>query len=151
MNASLFKFILNIYPPFWGTGIYVRKISKDYREVLVEMKLRFYNRNYVKTHFGGSIYAMTDPFYMLMLLQILGRDYIVWDKWAHIDFIKPGKGTLKAHFVVTDEQIKDILKNTEGGQKYLPEFCIDVKDNHGNIIARVKKVLYVKKKKKVEK
>lgn len=145
MHPTLFKLILNIYPPYWGTGIWVKKISKDYREVLVEMKLRFYNRNYVKTHFGGSIYAMVDPFYMLMLMQILGKDYIVWDKSAHIEFVKPGRGTVWAHFVITDEQIEDILKKTENGERYLPEFHVNVTDESNDIVAKVKKVLYVRK------
>ncbi|GAB4432049.1 MAG: hotdog fold domain-containing protein [bacterium] len=146
MHPTIFRFFLNIYPPFWGTGISVKRISRDYREVVVEMKLRFYNRNYVKTHFGGSLYAMTDPFYMLMLMQILGKNYIVWDKSAQIDFIKPGRGTVRAHFVITDEQIEDILKNTENGQKYLPVFRVDIKDDRDEIVAIVKKTLYVKKK-----
>jgi len=147
MNAKLFRMLLNLYPPYFGTGIYVKKISDDYREVLVEMKLRWYNRNYVNTHFGGSIYAMTDPFYMLMLIQNLGKEYVVWDKSATIDFIKPGRGTVFAHFVITEQQIQDILNHTKEGERYLPEFIVNVVDNNGDLIAVVKKVLYVRKKK----
>ncbi len=146
MNARLFRILLNLYPPYFGTGITVKKISDDYKEILVHMKLKWYNRNYVNTHFGGSIYAMTDPFYMLMLLQILGKDYIVWDKSAYIEFVKPGRGLLKAHFKVTDEQIASIIEKTANGEKYLPEFRIDVTDEANDVVARIKKVLYVRKK-----
>ncbi|HAO19521.1 MAG TPA: tetrameric acyl-CoA thioesterase, partial [Desulfobacteraceae bacterium] len=137
---------LNVYPPYWGTGIVVKKISPDYKEIIVQMKMRWYNRNYVKTHFGGSLYAMTDPFFMLMLLQILGKEYIVWDKAAHIEFIKPGRGTLTAKFIITDEEIGNILKNTADGQKYLPEFSVNIKDEADETVASVTKILYLRKK-----
>ena len=147
ITPKLFKFILNIYPPYLGTGISVKSISFDYKNVTVQMKMRWYNKNYVNTHFSGSIYAMTDPFFMLMLLQILGPSYVVWDKSATIDFIKPGRGTLTAKFCLSDEDINNILKNCENGKKYLPEFTVYVKDEQNDIVAKVKKVLYIKKKK----
>jgi hypothetical protein len=137
---------LNLYPPYWGTGVVVKKISPDFREAVVQMKMKWYNRNYVGTHFGGSLYSMTDPFLMLMLMQILGKEYIVWDKAAHIDFIKPGRGTVTAKFVIDDEQIEDIVIKTADGQKYLPEFTVDIKDRTNSIVARVIKILYIRKK-----
>jgi acyl-coenzyme A thioesterase PaaI-like protein len=146
MNPNFFKLLLNVYPPYWGTGIVVKKISPNYKEIIVQMKMKWYNRNYVNTHFGGSLYAMTDPFFMLMLLQILGKEYIVWDKAAHIEFIKPGRGTLTAKFIITEEEIGNILKNTADGQKYLPEFSVDIKDEADETVASVTKILYVRKK-----
>ena len=89
---------------------------------------------------------MTDPFFMLMLIKILGKEYVVWDKAAHIDFIKPGLGTVTAKFVISDEQIKDIIAKTADGQKYLPEFTVDIKSRKGNKVARVIKTLYIRKK-----
>ncbi|HBD09116.1 MAG TPA: tetrameric acyl-CoA thioesterase [Syntrophobacteraceae bacterium] len=146
MNAAYFRLLLNIYPPYWGTGIVVKKISPDYKEIIVQMKMKWYNRNYVGTHFGGSLYAMTDPFFMLMLIQILGNEYIVWDKGAHIDFIKPGHGTLTAKFTINDEQIDDIFNNTLSGNKYLPQFSVDITNEFNETVARVNKLLYVRKK-----
>jgi len=146
MNARLFRLLLNLYPPFLGTGICVKKISEDFREILVEMRLGLYNRNYVNTHFGGSIYAMTDPFYMLMLIKNLGNEYIVWDKSATVDFVKPGRGTVFAHFILTEEMIIDIVERTKSGERYLPEFTVNVVDIDNDIVAVVKKVLYIRKK-----
>jgi len=146
MNPRHLKLLINLYPPYWGTGITVRSISPDYREVRVQMKMRWYNRNYVKTHFGGSLYAMTDPFYMVMLIHILGEEFVVWDKAAHIDFIKPSRGTVTAKFVINEEQIRDILRNTSDGQKYLPQFAVDIEDEAGERVARVVKTLYIRKK-----
>ena len=146
MNPALFRLFLNLYPPYWGTGIFVKKIAPDWKEIIVQMRLRWYNRNYVNTHFGGSLYAMADPFFMVMLIKILGKDYIVWDKAVHIDLIKPGRGTVTAQFFIKEEQIKNILENTSNGQKYLPEFFVDVEDEIGDAVARVTKVMYIRKK-----
>ena len=110
------------------------------------MKLRWYNRNYVGTHFGGSLAAMTDPFYMLMLIHILGSEYIVWDKTSTIDFIAPGRGTVTARFSLKDEQITEIKENTATGDAYLPEFSVDIVNESGEVIATVKKTLYVRNK-----
>jgi len=146
MNPKYLRLLINVYPPYWGTGITVKSISADYREVCVQMKMRWYNRNYVKTHFGGSLYAMTDPFFMLMLIHILGKEFVVWDKSAHIEFIKRSQGTVTARFVIKEEQIQNIIDNTSEGQKYLPEFSVDIENEAGERVARVLKTLYIKKK-----
>lgn len=142
------KVALNFYPPYIGAGVKVKKFSSDFREVEVEMPLRWFNRNYMGTHFGGSLYSMVDPFYVLMLSNILGKDYIVWDQAAEIYFRRPGKGTVYAKFYITQEQIEDIKRKTEGGQVYRPKFKVEIKDKDGNMIAEVFKVLYIKKKDK---
>lgn len=146
MKPLYFKLLINLYPPYWATGITLQSISPDYQELIVRMKMRWYNRNYVRTHFGGSLYAMTDPFFMLMLMQILGKDFIVWDKSAQIDFIKPATGTVSARFLITEEQIEEIKNNTADGQKYLPRFSVDIENEAGEKVARVVKTLYIRKK-----
>jgi acyl-coenzyme A thioesterase PaaI-like protein len=146
MNLRILKFGMSLWPPFLGAGIRVKHIAPDFREVVVSMKLRWYNRNYVGTHFGGSLAAMTDPFYMLMLIHILGSEYIVWDKTSTIDFIAPGKGTVTARFTLKDEQITEIKESTATGDAYLPEFSVDIVNESGEVIATVKKIIYVRKK-----
>ncbi|WIF67796.1 DUF4442 domain-containing protein [Metapseudomonas otitidis] len=143
-KARILRWALNLYPPYLGAGIRVRQISADFRLVRVKMGLGWYNRNYVRTQFGGSLYSMTDPFYMLMLMQLLGRDYIVWDKAAHIDFIAPGRGPVYAEFHIDDELIERIRQHTAGGDKYLPDLHVDVHDGQGTLVARVRKTLYVR-------
>src|ERR1041385_6706004 len=105
-SRKLRRFI-NFYPPYLGAAVRVTHITEDFRRVEVEMPLRFYNRNYVGTHFGGSLYAMCDPFYMLMLMNILGPGYIVWDKAATIRFKRPGSGLVKATFTIPEEKIAE--------------------------------------------
>jgi hypothetical protein len=137
---------VNLYPPYLGAAVRVTRISDDFRNVEVEMPLRFYNRNYVGTHFGGSLYSMCDPFYMLMLINILGPEYIVWDKAATIRFKKPGKGMMKATFQLTEEQIAEIRAAAEIQSKVEPQFQVVVKDAEGNVVAEIDKLLYVRKK-----
>jgi len=135
---------INIWPPFLGAGIRVRWRSN--RHVDVELKLRSWNRNYVGTHYGGSLYSMTDPFYMLMLMENLGRDYIVWDKAASIRFRKPGKGKLKAEFRLSDAQLDEIRAKLTTQEKYEPTFLVEVKDEAGEVVAEVQKVIHVRRK-----
>ncbi|MFZ0200932.1 MAG: DUF4442 domain-containing protein [Candidatus Sulfotelmatobacter sp.] len=137
---------INFWPPFLGMGIRVKYIAADMRAVDVEMKLRFWNANYVGTHFGGSLFAMTDPFYMLMLMANLGGDYIVWDKAASIRYRKPGKGTVRAEFRLSDSQIDDIREKLKTLPKYEPVFSVEVKDECGVVIAEVEKVIHVRRK-----
>ncbi len=143
-KARFLRWALNIYPPYLGAGVRVRQISADFRLVRVKLALGWYNRNYVGTQFGGSLYSMTDPFFMLMLMNLLGRDYIVWDKAASIDFVSPGKGPVYAEFRIDDALLARIRQHTADGEKYLPELHVDVHDGDGTLVARVHKTLYVR-------
>jgi acyl-coenzyme A thioesterase PaaI-like protein len=146
MNLRIFKLGTSLWPPFLGAGIRVKHIASDFREVVVSMKLRWYNRNYVGTHFGGSLAAMTDPFYMFMLIHILGSEYTVWDKTSTIDFIAPGRGTVTARFRLNDDQIAEIKDETADGKAYFPALSVDIVNESGEVVAHVKKKLYVRKK-----
>lgn len=139
------RLMFNVWPPLLGAGIRITRIQRDWKEVDVEMKLRPWNANYVGTHYGGSLYSMTDPFFMVMLIEILGRDYIVWDKSASIRFRKPGRGTVYAGFRISDEQIAEIREALKTEEKMEREFAIDVKDKEGEVIAQVRKLLHFRK------
>ncbi len=141
------RFLFNMYPPYLGSGIKVEKISKDRRYLRVTLKLRFYNRNYVGTQFGGSIYSMTDPHYMFLIMNNLGSNYVVWDKAAKINFIKPGKTKITAEFTIDDSILNTIKENTAKGEKYIFDLPVEVRDLNGDVVAEVSKTLYVRKKK----
>ncbi len=136
---------INLWPPFLGAGIRIAHVSPDTRAVDVEMKLRWWNANYVGTHFGGSLFAMTDAFYMLMLMANLGPDYIVWDKAASIRYRKPGKGMVRAEFRLHDAQLADIREKLKTLPKYEPTFRVEVKDQQGEVVAIVEKLLHLRK------
>ncbi len=141
---------INFWPPFLGAGIRVKYIAPDMKAVDVEMKLRWWNANYVGTHFGGSLFAMTDAFYMLMVMANLGSDYVVWDKVAKIRYRKPGRGTVRAEFRLSDSQIDDIREKLKTLPKYEPAFSVEVKDEAGVVIAEVEKMLHVRIKQPAE-
>ncbi|MCJ8318825.1 MAG: DUF4442 domain-containing protein [Colwellia sp.] len=142
-----FRFMLNAWPPLLFAGIRIKHLSADYKTARVELTLRPWNKNAVGTHFGGSLFAMTDPFCMLMLLAQLGDQYFVWDKSADIDYIKPGKGKVSADFSINQQLIDDIIINTANGEKYLPEIPVYIKDEQGDIVAKVNRTLYIRRKK----
>lgn len=137
--------LINFYPPLLGAGIRSRRI--DDLTIHVEMKLTAFNRNIVGVHFGGSLYAMCDPWFMLIMMRALGSDYIVWDKAASIKFISPGRGTVNAAFQITRERIDEIRTAADRGEKIEPVFSVDILDGQGQIVAQVEKLLYVRKKK----
>jgi hypothetical protein len=112
----------------------------------VSMRLHWYNRNFVGTQFGGGMCAMTDPFYMLMLFNALGRDYFVWDKAGQIEFVKPGRSRLTARFEITEPMLDDIRRHTAGGEKYFKVLPLDIIDADGEIVAKVQRTLYIRKK-----
>lgn len=147
LSPWLLKLGMNLWPPFVGAGIRVKRIAADFREIVVEMPLRLYNRNYFGTHFGGSLYAMTDPFFALMVLHNLPPNYLVWDKAASIEFVAPGRSRMRAVFRLTQDDLDTILKMTAEGDKHLHLFNIDVTDAEGLVVARVEKIVYVRKKK----
>ena len=145
-KARFLRWAMNFYPPYLGAGIRIQSLAADMRQIRVRMGLRWYNRNYVGTQFGGSLYSMTDPFFMLMIMENLGRDFIVWDKAANIEFVSPGKGPVFADFHIDEHLLEEIRQHTAAGDKYLPKLHVEVRDGAGTLVARVQKTLYVRRK-----
>ena len=138
--------LINWWPPLLGAGIRVTRFDADWRAVDVEIGLRWWNRNYVGTQYGGSLYSMTDPFYMVMLIENLGTGYVVWDKSASIRFRKPGQGRVRAEFRLDEEVVEEIRSATEREGRVEREFAVEVKDDRGEVVAEVRKLLHVRKK-----
>ena len=146
MKASTLRRGLNLWPPVLFAGIHVTEISPDWKRIRVELRMRPWNRNYVKTHFGGSLFAMTDPFRMIPVLRCLGTDYFVWDKAGEIEFVKPGRGTVHAVFELDDAVLDELRAAAAGGEKVLRWFAADIIDEQGEVVARTRKQLYVRRK-----
>lgn len=137
--------LLSLYPPYLGAGIRARA-SADLRTFEVRMKLRFWNRNALGTQFGGSLYSMCDPFFVLILTAALGGHYVVWDKAATIRFLRPGRGTVRATFHIPQERIDEIRAAADAGDRVEPTFQASVVDDRGQVVAEVDKLLYVRRK-----
>ena len=147
MTARGLKRLLNFWPPFLFSGIRVEHITDDWRQAKVRLKLRWYNRNYVGTQYGGNLFSMTDPFWMIMVMERLGRDYIVWDRAAEIRFISPGRGDVLAEFDVTDELLASLRSAVESDGKTVQWCETPIVDAlSGEPVALVRKQIYVKRK-----
>ena len=145
------RIFMNLWPPFLGAGIRVKRLQPDWKRIDVEMKLHSWNSNYVGTHYGGSLYSMADPFYMLMLIENLGRDYVVWDKSASIRFRTPGKGTVAVSFQLADDDIAQIREALQTQEKLDRTFLAEIKDESGTVVAEIQKVVQIRDKKKMQK
>lgn len=149
MTPRLLAFGMSLWVPNLFSGIRVRRFSPDWTSATVELHVNLITRNYVKTAFGGSMTAMTDPYFFMLVRHQLGGDYVVWDTRGEIEFIKPGRGVLTAHFTVSPAQVAAIRERAEGGAKVLEWFETDIRDRHGDVVARVRREVYVREKKRV--
>lgn len=145
-QSRRFRWMFNLFPAYRGTGGRVTYIADDWREVRIKLPLNWRTRNYVGTIYGGSIYAGIDPIYMLMLMKILGKNYVVWDKAAKIRFRKPGRDTLYADFLLTPDEIAEIKRLVAGERSIDRIYNVELKDKDGVVHAEIEKTLYITKK-----
>jgi hypothetical protein len=143
-KANQLRWLMNWWPPFIGAGIKVETVSEDFRHVRVRLKAGRLRRNYVGTHFGGSLFAMTDPYWMIMILENLGRDYLVWDKAGEIEFVRAVKEPVWCEFHLDDALLDEFRTAAAGGEKYLRWMPVDVCTADGEVVARVRKQVYVR-------
>ncbi|MGZ6124460.1 MAG: DUF4442 domain-containing protein [Myxococcales bacterium] len=146
IGTDRFLRMLRAYPPYLGAGIVLRSVDRDLTAIEVELKLRLFNQNFVGTHFGGSLYSMCDPWFMIMLIHQLGDGYVVWDKSATIVFLKPGRGTVRARFDLPREKVAALQAEVDAKGKINPTFETLVTDAEGQAIARVTKLLSIRRK-----
>ncbi len=137
--------LLSFYPPFIGAGIRVHADERDPYTMTSTLTLRWYNRNAWGTHFGGSLYAMTDAFFALILIKTLGPGYSVWDKSACVTFVRPGAGTVRAVFHIPKEDVEAIRMRVDAGETLEPAYEVDVVNEAGKVVAHVQKVVHVRK------
>jgi acyl-coenzyme A thioesterase PaaI-like protein len=139
------RFGMNLWPPFLCAGIRVEYIAPDWRAATVALRPRWFSRGAAGTHSGGALVAMTDPFFALMLRHNLPPGYAVWDQAASIDFVAPGRGRVWARFELTARDLQHILAMTADGDKHLHLFKVDVLDGEALVVARVEKLVYVRR------
>jgi len=144
MNARWLRWKFNFFPAYRGTGAWVTHIAADFSEIRIKLPLSWRTRNYVGTIFGGSMYGAVDPMYMIMLIQLLGRDYVVWDKAATIRFRKPGKTTLYATFKIDGAELEAIRAAAAGGEPIDRRYTVDLVDRDGVVHAEIEKVIYIR-------
>ncbi|MGY6553228.1 MAG: DUF4442 domain-containing protein [Wenzhouxiangella sp.] len=146
MKAPYLRWLMNVWPPFRFAGIRVREIANDFRYARVELRMGLTNRNYVNVHFGGSLFAMADPFYMLMYMKNLGPDFVVWDKAAEIDFVRPGRGRVTAEFRLDEADLERARAETADGERLLVTHPVKVVDAEGVLVASIQRTIYIRRK-----
>ncbi len=144
LKTRLARWRFNFFPAYRGTGGRITYIAHDWREVRIKLPLSWRTRNYVGTTFGGSLFGAVDPIYMLMLIKVLGPDYVVWDKSATIQFKKPGRATLYARFVISQNDVDDMRAELLRAQKLERGFHVDLTDQAGTVHASVDKTIHVR-------
>jgi len=148
LGANGMRRLFNLWPPFRGMGVKVVELDPEYRHATVELRMRLLNRNYVGTHFGGSLFAMADPWFMILMMHRLGDQYVVWDKAGSVRFLKPARGTVTARFEMPEERVAEARERTAGGDKHEPVFKAAIVDAQGVTVAEVEKTLHIRRKKK---
>jgi len=145
LRTRLTRHLFNLVPAYRGTGGRVTYIASDWREVRVRIPLSLRTRNYVGTIYGGSMYGAVDPFYMIMLIHLLGPGYLVWDKAASIRFRKPGRSTLHARFVLDEAELSAIREALVTARSVDRVYTVELADAAGLVHATVEKTLYVRR------
>jgi acyl-coenzyme A thioesterase PaaI-like protein len=145
LKATTLRRVLSWYPPYLGAGVNVDYITDDFTSARVSMPLTWYNKNIVGTHFGGSLYSMCDPMFMLLLMNHLGQDYIVWDKAASIEYKQPGRGKVTAEFTLSKDLLAELQMLAPDEKKFV-ELSVDVLNEAGEVVATVLKTEYIRRK-----
>jgi acyl-coenzyme A thioesterase PaaI-like protein len=138
--------LINFWFPFLGSGIKIVNVNKERTKFDISLRLTIRNKNLFGTQFGGSLYAMTDPFFVFILILNMGEEYIVWDKSANIEFIKPGKSKVFTTIEISESEIKRIKDEIDKIGKSTYFFDSEIVDKSGVLVAKVKKEVYVRKK-----
>lgn len=142
-KSILSRIIFNFFPAYRRTGGRIYFLSSDWQDVHIKLRLNWKTKNYVGSVFGGSIYGALDPIYMIQLINILGKDYVVWDKAASIKFLKPIRKKVFARFFISDELLSEIKSKVESDKKFSIDLATDFQDEKGIKYAEVIKTLYI--------
>ena len=122
----------------------IAEVTPDLMEIKVKLPLSYKNRNYVNSIFGGSLFSSVDPIPMVQLINLLGDDYVVWDKSAQIFFKRPAKEHVYAEFKVTQEELDDIKTRVKAENEINLEKVTVLKNKSGDkVFCEVHKVIYI--------
>jgi len=142
-QSTLFKVLFNISPMYRRTNARLVSVSEDIYKVEIRIALNYKNRNYMGTMFGGSMLSATDPIYMIQLLQILGDNYVVWDKSTNIRFRKPANQHSFAVFEFTKYEIEEIRKDVLQNKEIDLVKTINIESKDNQVFAIVEKTIYI--------
>lgn len=137
--------MMSLYPPFLGSGIRVTHVENDWTRIEVAHRVRPWNRNPNQAAFGGTLYAMTDPFFGMMAGGQLGPGYRIWTSAATIEFTAPGRESVTATMSLPLEEVEAIRAATDDGGKSITTHTTEINSSAGVLVARVTQDLYVRR------
>jgi len=149
-HSRLMRWKFNLFPAFRRTGGRVSYLSAELREIHIKLPLNWKTRNYVGTIYGGCMYGVVDGILMVMFINLLGREYIVWDKSGSIRYRRPGRSTLTAKFLISDEELASIRERLNEIEKFDREYHIELVDANGDVCAEIVKELHFRRKGKAD-
>lgn len=136
----------NLFPSYRSSGAWITHIAENWQEVSIRLPLNLWTRNYVGTTYCGSMYSAVAPWYMAMLAQTLGPEYLVWDKTVKISFQKPGQSALYAHFSLSDDHLAEIRAELEGKRSTERTYIVELVDAQKVVHAAFEEVVYIRRK-----
>lgn len=143
---KLFKVGFNISPMYRRTTAKVVAISCDMHQVTIKLPLSYKNSNYLGAIFGGAMQSATDPIYMIQLMNILGDDYVVWDKAASIKYKRPARETIYGEFFFSEQEIAMIKEKVNEENEFDYHKSLVLKSKSDIVYAEIDKLLYIAQK-----
>lgn len=142
-KAPTFKYGFNLSPMYRSSSAKILLVSDDLLHIRVKLPITYKNRNFVGSIFGGSMFSAVDPIPMVQLMNLLGDDYVVWDKAAEISFLRPARTDLYADFSFSTDELEEIKNKVATGNEYEIVKTTFLSDEENTIYCRVKKTIYI--------
>jgi|SRR6185437_5916809 len=143
LETKIRRILVNFFPCYRRGGGRIIFCSSDMQEIHVKVSLNWQTRNYVGSVFGGALYSAIDPIYMLQLLWILGKEYVIWDKSASMKFIRPVKSTVYAKFEINNELIDTIKTEVANNGRYIIDLPVTLQGKDGTVYFTASKQIYI--------
>lgn len=141
---TIFKYGFNFSPMYRRSTGSIMNVSDDLLTVKIKIPISYKNKNYVGTIFGGSLFSATDPIFMIQLMNILGKDYVVWDKSAEIRYKRPARENSYANFIFTDAEIQQIKQRVIAEKEIDLEKELKITNKNASVTyAEVSKIIYI--------
>ena len=142
------KRMLNLWFPFMTNRIQIDSISDDFHHMHVCLKHSFWNRNPNKSIWGGSIVSAMDPFFPILMKQILLRDGIVTDfysKAISVQFIKMVKSNVTFQFSISEKEVALVVQELDQNEKYEGWHSVEGIGSNNKICVKGKVQIFLRK------
>ena len=148
LSSVELKRMLNLWLPFMLNQIRIISISQDFYKINVKLKYSLFNKSPNKFIWGGSISSALDPFFPIMMKQIILKKGIYTDfysKAMHINFLKMAKSDLSFNFIINKKEVILAKESLNNNNKYDGWHIVEGIDTDGNVCVVGKIQVYLRK------